>query len=95
MIARGAQQIDNGIQRGLVKMMRARIHSARLSRMQNKLDYRKISSITIIENSINLSKNLAVLRDLLIIMFRAWYGYFFWKYAYMTSKSSLDIIISN
>ena len=64
MMKAGSQQMERGIQSGLVKIIRMSIQKERPSNMKSTLDWRKISSINIMEKSMNLRRNLAVLRSL-------------------------------
>lgn len=65
IIAAGAQQIESGIQRGLVSRNSRRSQKQSPARISTTLDCRKISSMKIMENSKNFSKNLAPYLDLL------------------------------
>lgn len=64
IMAAGAQQMDRGIQRGLVNIIRIIAQKARPSKVSITLDCRKISSTNIIENSMNFRRNFASLRAL-------------------------------
>jgi hypothetical protein len=57
IIAAGAQQIDKGIQRGLVKIINIKTQKASPKSIKMTLDCRKISNWKIIENRVNFSKN--------------------------------------
>jgi len=65
MMAAGAQQMERGIQRGLVNTISMSTQKARPSSISKTLDCRKISRKNIIVKSRNLSENLAILRALL------------------------------
>ena len=60
----GAQHIDKGIHRGLVRITRNKSPIAQAMIRKSRLDWRKISKRTINEKSINFSMNLAVLLSL-------------------------------
>jgi hypothetical protein len=59
MMAAGAQQIDKGIQSGLVKMIKIKTQNARPKSIKITLDCKKISSWKIIEKRVNFSKNFS------------------------------------
>ena len=60
MIADGAQQMERGIQRGHVRIIRMSTQKHSPTRTKKRLLCRNISSSTIRENNMNLSKNFAV-----------------------------------
>ena len=58
--AAGAQHIDRGIQRGLVRSTSKRTQKARAARIKITLDWRKISRRKIMLKRRNLRRNFAV-----------------------------------
>jgi hypothetical protein len=64
IIEAGAQQIARGIQSGPVKIIRASTQNPNATSMKNRLDCKKISSITIIDRRVNFSSILATLLSL-------------------------------
>lgn len=66
MRAAGAQQMESGIQSGLVSSSRKSIHRQRTAKIITTLDCRNISSKKISENRRNLSRNFAVCLNLQI-----------------------------
>ena len=56
-MAAGAQQIDNGIHSGLVKIIKISTQKARPKSIKMTLDCKKISSWKIIEKRVNFSRN--------------------------------------
>jgi len=59
MIAAGAQHIERGIHRGLVRRARNRTQRRRIARIRITLDWSRISSMKIREKRLNLSMNRA------------------------------------
>ena len=62
--AAGAQQIERGIHRGLVRSTRKRTQRQRPKRIKRTLDWRKSSKRKIREKRLNFRRNLAVDRHL-------------------------------
>ena len=61
----GAQQMDNGIQKGLVITIKATNKRPNPTSTVNRLSCRTISKMTMRKNSVNLRLNFAHLLDLL------------------------------
>jgi hypothetical protein len=64
MMAAGVQQMERGIQRGLVRRHRSRTQKQRKARRSTTLDCRRISRRKISEKRENFRANFAVYRTL-------------------------------